>query len=58
MFLENPVYLLFFAPDDIPIVVPGLSPLSTAAGIVDAVFEGSFEFDVGAVCELVYGGLG
>lgn len=37
--LENPVDLLLLAPDNIPVVVPGLLPLTILETIVDAVFE-------------------
>ena len=44
--LENPIDLFFFAPDDIPIIIPGLFPLSTGKGIIDTVFKGSLEFNI------------
>lgn len=43
MLLEHPVYLLLLAPDDVPIVVPGLLPLTTREAVVYAVLEGGLE---------------
>ena len=44
--LEDPVDLLFLAPDDIPVIVPALPPLSVLEGIVNAVFERCLELHV------------
>lgn len=46
MFFEDPVDLLFFAPDDIPIIIPTLFPFAILEGIIDAIFEGGFKPDV------------
>ena len=43
MLLEHPVHLLLLAPDDVPVIVPGLPPLTTHEAVVDAVLEGSLE---------------
>lgn len=43
MLLKHPVYLLLLAPNDVPVIVPGLLPLAVHERIVDAVFEGGFE---------------
>lgn len=43
MLLKHPVYLLLLAPNDVPVIVPGLLPLAVHERIVDAVFEGCFE---------------
>lgn len=48
MLLKRPIYLLLLAPDDVPIIVPGLLPLSAHKPIVDAVLEGRFESYGGA----------
>ncbi len=56
--LEYPVHLFLLAPDDIPVVVPSLLPLSIDEPIVDAVFESGFEFDAGPALLIVYGGVG
>ena len=48
MFLEDPVYLLLFAPDYIPVIIPGLFPLSVLKGIVYTIFECGLELYVGA----------
>ena len=58
MLFEDPVYLLLFTPNHIPIIIPGLFPLAVLEGIVDAVLEGGLEFDVGSNCAWGYGGLG
>lgn len=43
MFLEHPIYLFFFAPDNVPVVIPGLLPLSVDEAVVYAVLEGGLE---------------
>lgn len=48
MLLKHPVYLLLLAPDDVPVIVPGLLPLSVHEAIVDAVFESCLELDAAA----------
>ena len=55
---EDPVDLLFLAPDDIPIFVPALLPFAVLEGLVNAVFKGGLEFDVGPESKGIYGGLG
>ena len=56
--LENPVDLLLLAPDNIPVVVPGLLPLTILETIVDAVFEWGLEFYIGPRYLKRYGGFG
>lgn len=56
--LENPVDLFLLAPDNIPVVVPGLLPLTVLEAIVDAVFERGFEFYIGPRYLKRYGGFG
>jgi hypothetical protein len=58
MLLEDPVDLLLLAPDDVPVVVPGLLPLSIDKPIVDAVFKSGFEFYTAAESSINYGGVG
>lgn len=43
MLLKHPVYLLLFAPDYVPVIVPCLLPLAVHEPIVNAVFEGCFK---------------
>jgi hypothetical protein len=56
--LEHPVYLLLFAPDNVPVVVPRLLPLAVDETVVHAVFKGGFEFDAAAKWGMDYGGVG
>jgi hypothetical protein len=58
IFLEDPVDLFLLAPDDIPIVVPGLFPLPVHEGVVDCVLEGGFELYVRAASRMAYWGFG
>jgi len=58
MLFKDPVDLFLLAPDSIPVLVPGLLPLSVLEGIIDAVFEGGLKLDVGAASEGKYGGFG
>jgi len=46
MLFKYPINLLFFTPDNIPIIVPCLLPLSILKRIVDTIFKGCFEFYV------------
>ena len=45
MLLEHPLHLLLLAPDDVPVILPRLPPLSPREPVVDAVLEGGLEFD-------------
>jgi hypothetical protein len=58
MFFEYPVYLFFLAPDHVPVIVPGLSPLAVGECIEDCVLERGFEFNVIATSTNKYGGFG
>lgn len=58
MFFEDPVYLFLFAPHEIPVVVPGLLPLSADEAVVDAVFEGGFKLEGGSSSFENYGATG
>jgi len=46
--LIHPVHLLFFAPDEIPVVALGLAPLAVEQCPIDAVTKRSLELDVRA----------
>jgi hypothetical protein len=48
VFLVNPIYLLFLAPDDIPWFCISLFPLSLEETFVDTITKSSFEFNVSA----------
>lgn len=56
--LEDPVYLFLLAPDYIPIIVPGLLPLSIYEPIVDTVLECRFEFYARPELLIPYGAVG
>jgi hypothetical protein len=58
IFLEYPIDLLLFTPDDIPVIVPSLLPLTVDEAVVDCVFKGCFELDGGTVWSICYGGVG
>jgi len=58
VFLEDPIYLLLFAPNYVPIVIPSLFPLSVCEPIIDCIFESGFKLDVAAEFAMPYGGLG
>lgn len=47
MFFKYPIDLLLLAPHDVPVVIISLFPLSLDETFEDAVFEGSFELDIG-----------
>jgi len=53
--LKNPIYLLLFAPNDIPIVIPSLLPLPVCEPIINCIFECRFELDVAAESKMTYG---
>lgn len=55
MLLEDPVDLLFFAPHEVPVIIPGLLPLSANQTVVDAIFEGGFELYGGSSSFKNYG---
>jgi hypothetical protein len=55
---EDPINLFLFAPDDVPIIVPSLPPLSVLERIVDAILECGLIFDVGSSSIFTYGGFG
>lgn len=55
MLLEHPVHLLLLAPDDVPVILPGLPPLAPHEAVVDAVLEGRLELDGRAEWEEAYG---
>jgi hypothetical protein len=58
IFLKDPIYLLFLAPDDIPIIIPRLLPFPIYESIINCVFKGGLEFDIGAEWLIYYEGLG
>ena len=58
MFLEDPVDLFLLAPDDIPVIIPGLFPLPVLKGVVYTIFECGLELYVVASYYKGYGGLG
>ncbi|MCB0368661.1 MAG: hypothetical protein KDD45_04235 [Bdellovibrionales bacterium] len=58
MFFEYPIYLFFFAPDDVPVIIPGLLPLSILKSFIDCVFERGLVFDIISGLKAGYGGLG
>ena len=56
--LEHPVDLFLLAPDEVPVIIPGLSPLPVGQCVVDTVLKTGFELNVGASWGQEYGGLG
>ena len=56
--LKYPVYLFLLAPNNIPVVLPCLLPLSIYESIVDTVFESGFEFYAGPELLIGYGWVG
>lgn len=55
---EHPIYLFLLAPDDVPVIVPCLLPLTVEETVVNAVLEGGLELYAAADYHRPYGGVG
>lgn len=58
VFLKDPVHLLFLAPNDVPIIIPSLLPLSVTKPVINRIFKSSFVLYIGARSSKIYGGFG
>ena len=56
--LVDPVHLLLFAPDHVPVIVPSLLPLPVDESLIYCILESGFELDAVAASQIVYAGVG